>query len=165
MTRKSVISPKNWNIKNTTLYTEGLKRGSKRNNLKIIKNPFYLGFPTGIYLFKINNTNRKTSCEICPKLTRKPLNQMCETEFLQMCSFSIILTSIYCLNLSFPLLFYVIPTAISKFPFWFSVSQPWFPAFPDSRIPCISFLFLAFSPLFSAFPSFCSPVLHLGFYR
>ena len=117
VTRKSVISPKNWNIKNTTLYTEGLKRGSKRNNLKIIKNPFYLGFPTGIYLFKINNTNRKTSCEICPKLTRKPLNQMCETEFLQMCSFSIILTSIYCLNLSFPLLFHVIPTAISKFPF------------------------------------------------
>ena len=38
---------------------------------------------------------------------------MCETKFLQMCSFSIILTSLHPLKLLFLLLFYVIYTAIS----------------------------------------------------
>ena len=38
---------------------------------------------------------------------------MRETKFLQMYSFSIILTSLYSLNLLFPLLFYVVYTAIS----------------------------------------------------
>ena len=78
--------------------------------------PFYLAFPTCIYLFKINNENRKILCEICLKLIRKATDQMCETTFLQMCSFSIILTSLHSLSLSFPLLFYVISTAILKFP-------------------------------------------------
>ena len=42
------------------------------------------------------------------KLTKKTPDQMCEIKFLQMCSFSIILTSLYSLNLKFQLLFYVI---------------------------------------------------------
>ena len=41
---------------------------------------------------------------------------MCETKFLQMCSFSIILTSLHSFNLSFALLVYAISTAIPKFP-------------------------------------------------
>ena len=49
---------------------------------------------------------------------------MCKTKFLRMCSFSIILTSLYSLNLSFPLLSYVISTAITRFPPWFSTSPP-----------------------------------------
>ena len=91
--------------------------------------PFYLAFPIGIYLLKSNNKSRKTWCKICPKLTRKAPDHMCETKYLQMCSFSIILTSFHSLNLSFPLLFYVISIAIPKFPFWFPASPPWFPAF------------------------------------
>ena len=144
MTRKSVESPINWNIeKNTTINTEGLKEEVKEieNHIDL---PFYLPFPTGIYLFKINNINRKTLFEICPKLTRKVPDQMCKTKFLQMCSFSIILTSLHSLNLSFPLLFYVISTAIPKFPFWLSTSPPWFPK-----------LFV-FPPRFSASPSHSS---------
>ena len=39
---------------------------------------------------------------------------MCKTKFLQMCSFSNILTSLLSFNLSFPLLFYVVSTAIPK---------------------------------------------------
>ena len=62
---------------------------------------------------------------------------MCKTKFLQMCSFSIIFNSLHSLNLSFPLLFYFIFTAIPKFPRWFSTSPPWFAAFfafpPNSR--------------------------------
>ena len=84
--------------------------------------PFYLAFPTVIYLFKINNKNRKTLCEIRPKLT-------IETNFLQMCSFSIILTCLYSLNLSFLLLFYVISTTTLKFPPSFPASQSWYPNF------------------------------------
>ena len=34
---------------------------------KNIDLPFYFAFPTGIYLFKINNKNRKALCAICPK--------------------------------------------------------------------------------------------------
>ena len=48
----------------------------------------------------------------------------------------IILTSVQSFNLSFPLLFYVISTAILKFPPWFPASPPWFLIFlyfhPDS---------------------------------
>ena len=54
--------------------------------------------------------------EICQKLRKKAPDQMCETKFLQICSFSNILTSLRSLNLSFPLLFYAISTAIPKFP-------------------------------------------------
>ena len=102
--------------------------------------PSYLAFPTGIYLFKINNINRETSREICPELTRKASDQMYETKFLQMCSFSIVLTCLHTLNLSFSLLFYVISTALPKFPLWFPTSSPWFPAF------------FVFPLRFSAFP-------------
>ena len=41
---------------------------------------------------------------------------MCETKFLQMHSFPIISISLYSLNLSFPLPFYVISTTILKIP-------------------------------------------------
>ena len=106
-----------------------------------------------MYLFKINEKNRNTLCKICPKLTRKAADQMCETKFLQMCSLFIILASLHSLNLSFPLLFYVISTAIRKFQPWFPASPPWFPtffAFPPR--------FLAFTRWFPApaFPSHSS---------
>ena len=35
-----------------------------------------------IFLYT-NNKKRKTLCNICPKLTRKTPDQMCETKFLQ----------------------------------------------------------------------------------
>ena len=79
-------------------------------------------FPTGIYLFKINNKNRKILCQICLKLTRKAPGQMRETKF-------IILTSLQFFNLSFSLLFHVISAAILKFPPWFPASPRWFPTF------------------------------------
>ena len=44
------------------------------------------------------------------------INQLCETKFLQMCSFSIIMTSLHSINLSFSQQFCVISTAIFKFP-------------------------------------------------
>ena len=78
--------------------------------------PFYLAFSTGINLFKIKNKNRNTLFKIWPKKTRKVAHQMCETKFLQMCLFFTILTSLHSLNLLFPLLFYIISTAILKFP-------------------------------------------------
>ena len=64
---------------------------------------------------------------------------MCETKFLQMCSFSIILTSLHSLNLSFPLLFCVIYIAILKFTLWLPASPPWFPTFfaLPSRFPAL----------------------------
>ena len=86
-------------IKNTTLNTKGLKRGTKTVKMNDIDLPFYLFFTTVIYLFKINNKNRKTFFKICPKVTRKASDQMYETNFLQICSFSIILTSLHSLNL------------------------------------------------------------------
>ena len=120
LTQKSIVSIINWNIeKSTTQNTEGLKRGPNNNYENDIDVPFYLAFPTVIYLFKINNKNRKAMCKICPK----SLVQMCQTKVLQMCSFSIILTYVHSLNLSFPLLFYSISTTIIKF-------APWFPASP-----------------------------------
>ena len=54
---------------------------------------------------------------------------MCKTKFLQMFSFSIILSSLHFLKLSFALLSYVISTAIPKIPPWFSTLLPWFSAF------------------------------------
>ena len=33
-----------------------------------------LGFPVGNYMFKVNNTNLRTRCEICSKLTIKTQN-------------------------------------------------------------------------------------------
>ena len=57
-----------------------------------------------------------------------------------MCSFSIILNSLYSLNLSFPLLFYVISTTLPRFPPWFPALPSWFPTF------------FAFPPIFPKFP-------------
>ena len=54
---------------------------------------------------------------------------MFKTKFLQMCSFSITLTSLHSLNLPFLLLPYFISTAIPKFPPSFSISPPRFPSF------------------------------------
>ena len=54
---------------------------------------------------------------------------MCKTKFLQLCSFSITMTSLHSLNLPFLLLSYFISTAIPKFPPWFSTSPCWFSAF------------------------------------
>ena len=102
--------------------------------------PFYLAFPTSIYLFKTNNKDRKSLFKIYQKLRRQASDQMCETKSLPMCSFSIILTSLHSLNLSFSLLFYVISMAILKFPPWVAVSLPLFPTI------------FAFSPRFLAFP-------------
>ena len=62
---------------------------------------------------------------------------MCETKF-------IILTSLQSLNLSFPLLFHVISTALLKFPPWFPALPPWFPTF------------FVFPPRFPAFPRWFS---------
>ena len=56
----------------------------------------------------------------------------------------IILTSIQSFNLSFPLLFHVISTAILKFPPWFPASPPWFTTF------------FVFPPRFPAFPGWFS---------
>ena len=53
--------------KNTILYSESLKRGSKRLNMKNTSFPFYLAFSTGIYLTKFNYKNRKLLCEIGTK--------------------------------------------------------------------------------------------------
>ena len=66
---------------------------------------------------------------------------MSETKF-------IILTSLQSFNLSFPLIFHVISTAILKFSPWLPASPPWFPTF------------LVFPPRFPAFPSwFSSPAV------
>ena len=54
---------------------------------------------------------------------------MCEIKFLQICLFFTILTSLHFLNLSFPLLFYVISTNLLKFPPWFPASPPWPPPY------------------------------------
>ena len=39
-----------------------------RNNLQKVITTFY---PVGIYMFKVNNRNTRTRCEICSKLTIK----------------------------------------------------------------------------------------------
>ena len=75
---------------------------------------------------------------------------MCKTKFLQMCIFSINLTSLQSLNLSFPLLFYVISTATPKSHFDSLNRHPDSPHFfyfnPDSlhfrSISCIPTLIL-----------------------
>ena len=110
-------------------------------------------------------------CEICQKLTRETPDQMCEAKFLQMCLFPIILSSLHLFNLSFVLLFYVIYTAILKFPPRSSALPPLFPtffAFP-LRFPAFPRWFPA-----PALPSHSSrshpyslrfPIPHFGFYR
>ena len=169
MTRKSVVSPRNWNIeKNTTLINKRLKRGTNQKNW--YKNdtdiPLYLGLSIGIHLLNINSKNRKTLCEICPKLVRKAADQLCESKFLLISSFSIILTSLQSLNLSFPLLFCVISTAILKFPPWFPAFLPWFQISPRWFPAPLSPSHLSHShSIFSAFPSFHFPFSHLGFHR
>ena len=108
-------------------------------------------------------------CERCSKLTRKAPDQMCETKFLQMCSFSIILTSVHL----FPVLFYIISTTILKFPqctatlipnnFCISTQSTRIPTLiPCTRIPIP---FLVFPHLFSAFLSFPYPIPYFGYYR
>ena len=61
------------------------------------------------------------------------------------------LTSLHSLNLSFPLLLYIISAAIVKFLPWFPASSPWFPTFLafSSRFLAIPGWFLA--------PAFSSP--------
>ena len=95
---------------------------------------------------------------------------MCETNFLQTCPFSINLTPLYSLNLSFPLLFYVTSTAILStlilciltliFHFFCISTQ-------ISRIPTLiprkrSHPIPRIPTLFSAFPSFVLQFLILG---
>ena len=64
---------------------------------------------------------------------------MCDTKSLQVCSFSIILTSPGSLNLSSLLLFYIISTDILNVSPWFHAPPPWFLTFlyfhPDSPHP------------------------------
>ena len=82
-----------------------------------------------------------------PKVRKKASGQKGETKF-------IILTSLQSFNLSFPLLFHVISTAILKLLPWFPASAPWFPTFfvfPPR--------FLTFPCRFSA-PAFPSHSLH-----
>ena len=114
----------------------------------------------------------------------KAPNKMCETDFLQMCSFSIILTSLHSLNLSFPTAtlhdFYCYTLLSTLIPCISTlISQiPWIPALiariscistQITRIPslisCIPITSLAFPPLFSPFPLFYSSISHFGFYR
>ena len=89
----------------------------------------------------------------------------------------IILTSLQSLNLSYLLLFHVMSTTkLFLDPPWFPAFVPWFSIFfcISNQIPCITTLifctrvfipFLAFTPLFSTFPSFRSPVPYFGSYR
>ena len=91
-----------------------------------------------------------------PKVN-KAQNQMWQTKFLQMWSFFIILTSLHSSSLSFPLLFYVISTAILKFPPQISGIPT---LIPRTRIPIP---FLVFPSSFSAFPSFHSHIPILVF--
>ena len=75
----------------------------------------------------------KRLCKICPKLTRKVPVQMCGTN---VCTFSVILTSLHSLNLSFPLPFGVISTAMLSFHFDSHSDSPHFSHFqPVPRIP------------------------------
>ena len=103
----------------------------------------YLAFPTGIYLFKINNKKRKALSEICPVLTRKAPDQMWETKLWQMCHFLLFwplsILWIYhfqCSSTSFLSLYLSIATMILHI-FWISTRFPafsrWFevPAFPS----------------------------------
>ena len=71
-----------------------------------MKITFYLAFATPHSKSKIKTERQR---KICPKL--KVPDQLCET-FFQMCS--VLLTSLHSLNFAFPLLFYVIYTAIPK---------------------------------------------------
>ena len=100
----------------------------------------------------------KTLCEICPTLARKEPQQICETAFLEICSFSTILVSLYSLNLSFRLLFYVISTTIFKFPPSFHASPVWFPTFlplpPRFRTFSRWFLSSHYHPYFKHYPHF-----------
>ena len=97
-----------------------------------------------------------------PNVNKKGTNRICETAFLQICSFSTILASLYSLNLSFPFLFYIISTATfipciaTLIPHIFTIT---------TQIPCILTLihFLAFSPLFSALSWFRSPISRFDF--
>ena len=115
------------------------------------------------------------------QVNNKAPNKMCETNFLQMCSFSIILTSLHSLNLSFPTAilhdFYCYTLLSTLIPCISTlISQiPWIPALiaristQITRIPslisCIPITSLAFPPLFSPFPLFYSPISHFSFYR
>ena len=134
--------------------------------------PFYLPFPTNIYLFKITNKNRKTLSKICLELRTKAPDQMFGTNFLQMCSFSILSTLwiyyFHCYRMSLLLLYL-------RFHMDSLHHHHDSPQFHISirilRIPtliphnCIPTPFLTFPPLFSVFPLFHFPISLLGFYR
>ena len=64
MTRKSVSIPNKLENfkKHHSEYYISKKVELKNEHENDIDLPFYLTFPTGIYLFKINNENRKRLC-------------------------------------------------------------------------------------------------------
>lgn len=77
------------------------------------------------------------------------------TKFLQIGSFSTILTFLHSFNFSFPLLFYVISIAMPTFLSWFPASPHWLPTF--STIP---HRFPAYPRWFPGFPSHSSHSLY-----
>ena len=102
----------------TILYREDLKRGTKRLNMKNIQ-IFHFTQPLRSVFTCPNSiikTERHCAKYVQSKTKNKLCKSMCKTKFLQMCSFSITLTSLHSLNLPFALLFYFISTAIPKFP-------------------------------------------------
>ena len=114
MEERSIPDKLIYRKKTTTLNTEGLKRGTKRLNMKKQMDlPFYLAFLTGIYLFKFNNKNRKALCEICPRQNK---NKFYKTKcvklhfykcvhFLYYFDFSLLFESIISFPMSFLLLY------------------------------------------------------------
>ena len=161
-TLKSVVAPIKWNIEKTPLWMPKIEKEElKKLSENHVDLWFHLALSTGIYLFKINNkTERHMS-----KVNKKGTRSNCETKLLQMCLFSIILTSLHSFNLSFLLLFNVISTVIPKFLPWFQVSPHWFSAFSafHPRFPTYPCWFLTFP--FHSLHSFRSQIPHFGFYR
>ena len=56
--------------------TNGVIQSFQRFHEKFIRQKhaakiFHTTFPAGLYLFKVNNRNTRTMCEICSKLQRK----------------------------------------------------------------------------------------------
>ena len=117
-----------WNIeKSTTINSEGLKRGTKRLNMKNTQ-IFHSTWPFQT-VFTCPNSIIKAENHCAKYVQSETKNKFCKIKFIQMCSVTIIFTSLHSLNLSFPLLSYFISTAIPKFPPWFCTSPPWIPAF------------------------------------
>ena len=90
MTPKSIVSTINWNTeKYTTLNNKGLKRGTKRINMKMTQ-IFHFTQPS-LLVFTSSKSIRKTERHcmkyICPNLTRKAPDQMCEPSFYKCACF------------------------------------------------------------------------------